>query len=98
MGHSAQGKTLPKVLVNLAEGGFAAYVAASRPRMRMGLCLMQEVKIQDLNKLISTDLLAEVHGFDAIEHNTLVQHGFCSGQLVPVPDSEAEKSQLCNLL
>ena len=58
---------------------------------------MQEVKIQDLNKLISTDL-AEVRGFDAIEHNTLVQHGFCSGQLVPVPDSEAEKSQLCNLL
>ena len=64
----------------------------------MGLCLMQEVKIQDLNKLISTDLLAKVCGFDAIEHNTLVQHGFCSGQLVPVPDSEAEKSQLCNLL
>ncbi|KAG2353346.1 hypothetical protein BDR07DRAFT_1309779 [Suillus spraguei] len=28
-GHSAQGKMLPHVLVNLHEGGFAAYVAAS---------------------------------------------------------------------
>jgi len=28
-GHSAQGKTLPKILVDLTEGGFAAYVAAS---------------------------------------------------------------------
>jgi hypothetical protein len=29
-GHSAQGKTLPKVLVSLKEGGFPAYVAGSR--------------------------------------------------------------------
>lgn len=28
-GHSAQGKTLPKVLINLHEGGFGTYVAAS---------------------------------------------------------------------
>ncbi|KZT29855.1 hypothetical protein NEOLEDRAFT_1056010, partial [Neolentinus lepideus HHB14362 ss-1] len=28
-GHSAQGKTLPKVLGNLHEGGFSAYVSAS---------------------------------------------------------------------
>ncbi|KAG1849528.1 hypothetical protein F4604DRAFT_1687413 [Suillus subluteus] len=33
-GHSAQGKTLPSVLVNLHEGGFGAYVAASRARSR----------------------------------------------------------------
>ncbi|KAG1904462.1 uncharacterized protein F5891DRAFT_945755, partial [Suillus fuscotomentosus] len=38
-GHSAQGKTLPKVLVNLHEGGFAAYVAASRAQTREGLCI-----------------------------------------------------------
>jgi len=31
-GHSSQGKTLPNVIVNLHEGGFAAYVAASRAR------------------------------------------------------------------
>jgi hypothetical protein len=30
-GHSAEGKTLPDILANLHEGGFAAYVAASRP-------------------------------------------------------------------
>ena len=29
-GHAAQGKTLPQVLVDLREGGFAAYVSASR--------------------------------------------------------------------
>jgi ATP-dependent exoDNAse (exonuclease V) alpha subunit len=29
-GHSSQGKSLPKVLVSLHDGGFAAYVAASR--------------------------------------------------------------------
>ncbi|KAG9310716.1 hypothetical protein JVU11DRAFT_9315 [Chiua virens] len=33
-GHSAQGKTLPKIMVDLSEGGFAAYVAASRARTR----------------------------------------------------------------
>jgi hypothetical protein len=29
-GHAAQGKTLPQVLVDLGEGGFSAYVSASR--------------------------------------------------------------------
>ncbi|KAG1906523.1 uncharacterized protein F5891DRAFT_941200, partial [Suillus fuscotomentosus] len=38
-GHSAQGKTLPTVLVNLHEGGFGAYVAASRAQSRTGLCI-----------------------------------------------------------
>ncbi|KAG2741943.1 hypothetical protein P692DRAFT_201665656, partial [Suillus brevipes Sb2] len=49
-GHSAQGKTLPKVIVNLHEGGFGAYVAASRARTREGLCIMQPVTLDNLNK------------------------------------------------
>ncbi|KAF6743595.1 hypothetical protein DFP72DRAFT_827547, partial [Ephemerocybe angulata] len=39
-GHSAQGKTLPMVLASLREGGFGAYVAASRAKARTGLCIM----------------------------------------------------------
>ncbi|KAG1894375.1 uncharacterized protein F5891DRAFT_961688, partial [Suillus fuscotomentosus] len=39
-GHSAQGKTLPSVLVNLHEGGFSAYVAASWARTCEGLCVL----------------------------------------------------------
>ena len=35
-GHAAQGKTLPQVLTDLREGGFAAYVSASRARTREG--------------------------------------------------------------
>jgi len=38
-GHSAQGKTLPKILCALHEGGFAAYVAASRATSRRGLAI-----------------------------------------------------------
>ncbi|KAH7921155.1 hypothetical protein BV22DRAFT_1019909, partial [Leucogyrophana mollusca] len=49
-GHSAQGKTLPKVLVNLHEGGFGAYVAASRARSRDGLCITETITLDQLNK------------------------------------------------
>ncbi|KAG2758046.1 hypothetical protein P692DRAFT_20710749, partial [Suillus brevipes Sb2] len=59
-GHSAQGKTLPQVLVNLHEGGFAAYVAASRARTRKGLCITQPVTVDLLNKRIPSDLSVEV--------------------------------------
>ncbi|KAG2739422.1 hypothetical protein P692DRAFT_20675553, partial [Suillus brevipes Sb2] len=69
-GHSSQGKTLPKVIVNLHEGGFAAYVAVSRARTREGLCLTRPVSLQHLNKRIPTDLLHEVSRFDALEHNS----------------------------
>lgn len=55
-GHSAQGKTLPKVMVDLSEGGFGAYVAAS------------------------------------LEHNTYIQYGVRVGDMVPVPDAEADRS------
>jgi hypothetical protein len=60
-GHSAQGKTLPKVLVNLHEGSFAAYVTVSHTQSHAGLCLSQPVK-----------LLRENQHFAALEHNTYV--------------------------
>ena len=59
---------------------------------------MQEVRLQDLNKPIPADLLAKVCRFDAIEHNTLVQHGLSNGPLIPVPDSEAKRLQERNLV
>ncbi|KAG1863880.1 hypothetical protein F4604DRAFT_1928998 [Suillus subluteus] len=92
MGHSAQGKTLPQVLINLHEGGFAAYVAASRAQTRKGLCITQPVTVDFLNKRIPSDLSAEVQHFEAIEHNTLVKHGLCQGPFVPVPDAESEQT------
>ncbi|KAG2065972.1 hypothetical protein BDR04DRAFT_1121493 [Suillus decipiens] len=54
-GHSAQEKTLPKVLISLHEGGFAAYVAASHAQT----CY---VTLEQLNKPLPSDLLQE-HGF-----------------------------------
>jgi hypothetical protein len=89
-GHSAQGKTLPKVLVNLEEGGFGAYVAASRAQSRTGICLLQPVTIEQLNKPLPRNLLLEVRRFDAIEHNTYVRRGLRTGEPVPVPDAEAD--------
>jgi len=91
-GHSAQGKTLPQVLVDLNQGGFAAYVAASRAQSRQGLFLTQTVSIEQLNKCIPTDLFMEVKRFDAIEHNTLVRQGVREGQIKLIPDAEAEST------
>ncbi|KAG1811782.1 uncharacterized protein BJ212DRAFT_1277471, partial [Suillus subaureus] len=58
-GHSAQGKTLPKVLINLHEGGFVAYVAASRAQTCDGLCISHLVTLDQLNKPLPSDLLQE---------------------------------------
>jgi hypothetical protein len=78
-GHSAQGKTLPKVLVNLKEGGFPAYVAGSRETSREGLCITDPVTLQDLNKPLPHSLVVEARKFEAIEWNTEIEHGFCQG-------------------
>ena len=93
-GHSAQGKTLPKVLVNLAEGGFAAYIAASHATTRQGLCITETVTIQQLNKPLPHNLLQEVRRLEAIEHNTMVIHGFKKGTLISIPDVESESLHL----
>ena len=58
-GQSAQGKTLPSVLANLHEGGFGAYVAASRARQQEGLCITEEVTLNQLNQLVPNSLLRE---------------------------------------
>ena len=42
-GYSAQGKRLPNILCALQEGGFAAYVAASRAKSQRGLAIFQPV-------------------------------------------------------
>jgi hypothetical protein len=91
-GHSAQGKTLPRVLVNLHEGGFAAYVAASRARGRSGLCITQPVTLAQLNKRIPHDLAFECRRFEALEHNTLVRVGVKKGIAVEIPDAEGERT------
>lgn len=89
-GHSAEGKTLPNVLVNLHEGGFAAYVAASRPTSRNGLCLTRPVTLEMLNRPIPYDLQIENKRLGIMEHNTLVKYGFKKGVQQAVFDPESE--------
>ena len=91
-GQSAQGKTLPKVLANLHEGGFSAYVAASCAQTRDGLCISEAVTLEQLNKQIPYDLKQEIHCLEALEHNTYIRYNFKSGDLIPIPDPESERS------
>jgi len=89
-GHSAEGKTLPNVLVNLHEGGFAAYVAASRATSRNGLCITRPVTLEMLNHPVPYDLQVENKRLEIMEHNTLVKYGFKQGEEQPVFDPESE--------
>lgn len=89
-GHSAQGKTLPKVLAFLDDGGFGAYVSASRARTRYGLCIVNPVRLSDLNKPIPSDLMMEMKRLKVIDHNMQVRYGYCSGTVQKVPDPEVE--------
>ena len=93
-GHSAEGKTLPTVLTNLHEGGFSAYVAASRARSRKGLFITEPVSLQDLNKPIPYSLLQESKRLHAIEHNTSIQFGFKQSEYESIPDPESEQNLL----
>jgi hypothetical protein len=90
-GQSAQGKTLPKILANLHEGGFAAYMAASRASDRYGLCITEPVTLTHLNKPVPYNLLMEQKRFDGLEHNTYVRYGFLQGHAVNVIDLESER-------
>ena len=89
-GHAAQGKTLTQVLVNLHEGGFAAYVSASRARTREGLFLSRPVNLEDLNRPVSSDLRHECRRLERLEHNTYIRHGFKAGSIMPALDPESE--------
>jgi len=91
-GHSAQGKSLPKILTSLHEGGFAAYVAASRAFDREGLCITHPVQLSDLNKPLPQDVFNENRRLKALEHNTSIRFGFISGSSIHVPDPETEKN------
>ncbi|PPQ75766.1 hypothetical protein CVT24_002642 [Panaeolus cyanescens] len=89
-GHFAQGKGLENLLTSLHEGGFAAYVAASRAINREGLCITARVTLNDLNVPLPHDLFVEHKRLQALEKNTLITYGFEQGDLVPVPDPESE--------
>ena len=89
-GHAAQGKTLPQVLVDLHEGGFAAYVSASRARTREGLFLTKTVSLDSLNRPVSSDLRHECRRLERLEYNTRVRHGFETGSILPALDPESE--------
>ena len=89
-GHSAQGKTLPKIVTGMHKGGFSAYVAASRAQTWKGLSITHAVTLQDLNKPLPHTLITESQQLDAIEHNTLILHSFKPGSLKSIPDPESE--------
>lgn len=87
-GQSAQGKTMPKVFCDLAEGSYAAYVAVSRARRREDLFLYRPIKLDVLNRKRSIDLESELRRYKTMEHNTFIKFGFRSGTFVQVPDAE----------
>ena len=89
-GHSAQGKTLPKIVTGMHKGGFSAYVAASRAQAWKGLRITHAVTLQDLNKPLPHTLITESQQLDAIEHNSLILHSFKPGSLKSIPDPESE--------
>jgi len=89
-GHSAEGKMLPHVLINLHEGGFGAYIATSHPTSRNGLCLTKPVTLEMLNCPVPFDLQVENKRLEIMEHNTLVKYGFKEGVQQPVFDPESE--------
>jgi len=59
-GHSAQGKTLLKVLASLCIGGHTAYVTASRAKSHKGLFILAPVTLAHLNKPLHPDLLCKM--------------------------------------
>ena len=89
-GHAAQGKTLAQVLVDLSEGGFAAYVSASRARTREGLFTTETITLENLNKPVSSHLQQECRRLERLEHNTEVRYGFKIGDIMTPLDLEGE--------
>ncbi|KAF9782687.1 hypothetical protein BJ322DRAFT_1008709 [Thelephora terrestris] len=89
-GHAAQGKTLPQVLVDLAEGGFAAYVSASRAQTREGLFVTNPVTLEALNKPVTSYLRQECRRLERLEHNTKIHYGFETGNIMAPLDPEGE--------
>ena len=70
-GHSAQGKTLPKIACALNEGRFTAYIAASKAKPQEGLVIFQPVTLENLNHRLPSDLNQEEKQYEIMKHNTL---------------------------
>lgn len=85
-GQVAQGQTMPSVLAYMNEGGFAAYVAASHATCCDSLYVAHPVQLEQLNHPLPIDLVKEMHKFDAMAWNTLVQYSFRKGSKVSVED------------
>ncbi|VDB89145.1 unnamed protein product [Peniophora sp. CBMAI 1063] len=83
--HSAEGKTMPKVLVDFKDEtdkwGFAPYVGISRVQRRTDLALMRPVTLSTLNKPLPPGLQTHLNKLSTMAHNTLVSHGFQAGDV-----------------
>ncbi len=79
-GHCAQGHTLPNVITDLSQGGFGAYVSASRPPTRYGLAITNPVTIDQLNAPLPPELTREIARLRILENSTYVRYGLhCRG-------------------
>ncbi|PPQ75657.1 hypothetical protein CVT26_001814 [Gymnopilus dilepis] len=96
-GHAAQGGTIPLNISSLAEGGFAAYVAASRARSREGIAILEPVTLQDLNRKLPPALELEEHRHSIMEYNTMLKYGFIKGEPKVVPDPEGDMKDVLKI-
>ena len=69
-GHSAQGKTLPKIACALNEGRFTAYTAACKATPEEGFSVFQPVALENLNHRLPSDLIQEEIQYEIMKHNT----------------------------
>lgn len=91
--HSAQGKTMSNILCSLHNGGYAAYVAASRATTHYNLFITDLVTLKQLNRPINHNLLEECCRLDTLIHNTLVNKHYLSSDLTDIPRSETESDE-----
>jgi hypothetical protein len=87
---SSQGKTILKVLADLTEGGFLAYVTASHAQSCYSLCILKQVNLNHLRRNLPFNLSHESLQLDALAHNTLVNFGLVNSGCVTVPDVERD--------
>ncbi len=92
-GHGSQGRTINPVLCDLHEGGFAAYVMASRASAKQNLCISEKVNIDQLNKPLPQNLKRELTYLSTLENNTLVSNGFVDGVILQLPDCDLSLRQ-----
>ncbi len=80
--HGAQGQTMSKTICPLHEGGFAAYVMASRATSRHGLFITQPVTMRDLNKPLPPNLVEEMKYLCVLQNNTMIRHNMQGGNII----------------